>query len=96
MTASPSPAQRVLVPEHVTTRDLHGELVLLNFDSETYFGLDAVGTRIWSVLSESETVEDGVQTLLGEFDVEEERLRRDVSALLEKLIDGGLVELRDV
>ena len=32
--------------------------------------------------------------LLGEFDVEPERLRHDVTTLVRNLVDGGLVELR--
>ncbi len=95
MTAPISFAQRVGVPEHVATRDLHGELVLLNFDSEIYFGLDEIGSRMWEVLSQAPSIEAGVQALLGEFDVEEERLRADVQRLLGELVGGGLVELRD-
>ncbi len=87
---------RVTVPEHVATRDLDGELVLLNYDSESYFGLDEIGTRMWQVLQASATIEDGVATLLEEFDVSGERLRDDVAGLLRRLIDGGLVELQPV
>ena len=50
MTAEIPFDRRLTVPEHVASRDLDGELVLLNYDSETYFGLDEVGTRIWEVL----------------------------------------------
>lgn len=85
---------KVCVPAHVATRDLDGELVVLNFDSETYFGLDAVGARMWDVLSTSPTIEAGVQELLAEFDVDDDRLRTDVANLLQRMVDGGLVELQ--
>lgn len=87
---------RLTVPEHVASRDLDGELVLLNYDSETYFGLDEVGTRIWEVLQAAATIEAGVAELLEEFDVTPEQLRGDVQRLLGELIDGGLVELQPV
>ena len=87
---------KVCVPAHVATRELDGELVVLNFDSETYFGLDAVGARMWEVLSTSPTVESGVQQLLTEFEVDDARLRTDVAALLQRMVDGGLVELQPV
>jgi hypothetical protein len=96
MTSSFSFDQKVCVPAHVATRDLDGELVVLNFDSETYFGLDAVGARMWEVLSTSPSIEAGVQQLLTEFDVDDARLRTDVAALLGKMVDGGLVELQPV
>lgn len=78
----------------VATSDLHGELVLLNFATETYYGLDEVGARIVTVLTEGPSIERGVQTLVDEFDVEEEQLRADVHQLIGELLDGGLVELR--
>jgi hypothetical protein len=87
---------RVTVPEHVATRDLDGELVLLNYESESYFGLDEVGTRIWEVLQAAPSIEVGVDQLLDEFDVSPEQLRQDVQRLLGELIDGGLVELQAV
>ena len=42
----------VAISEDVVSRDLEGEAVILNLDSGTYFGLDRVGTRIWSLLQE--------------------------------------------
>ncbi len=88
--------RRVVVPEHVATRRLDDELVLLNYDSETYFGLDDIGTQMWEVLCAAPSLEAGVQQLLDQFDVEPERLRADVTALVRRLIDGGLVELQPV
>ena len=84
---------RVVVPEHVAARELDGELVLLNFDTERYFGLDDVGTRILEVLREAPSVEAGMPALLEEFDVDEAQLRADVATLLGQLLDGGLVGL---
>ena len=52
--------QRITVPEHVLMRELEGESVLLNLDSERYFGLDETGTRMWSVLSTCKSIEPAV------------------------------------
>lgn len=84
---------RVCTPPHVVSRRLDDELVLLNLDSESYFGLDDVGTRMWEALSSSDSVEAGFQQLLAEYDVDETTLRADVERLLEQLVDAGLVEL---
>jgi hypothetical protein len=85
--------RRLAVPQNVATRELDGELVLLNFDTESYYGLDEVGARIWEVLRDAPSVEAGVAQLLHEFEVEEPTLRADVEALLTQLVDGGLVAL---
>jgi len=35
------------IPEGVVSREIEGETVLLNLESGRYFGLNAVGTRVW-------------------------------------------------
>lgn len=81
------------VPEHVLTRTLEGEAVLLNLETETYFGLDEVGTRIWTALLASPSVELACATLREEFDVEPSVLRADVEKLVKELLESGLLHL---
>jgi len=42
---------RVIVPEHVLVRVLDKESVLLNIETERYFGLDETGTRMWQLVT---------------------------------------------
>lgn len=93
MTGETTGDKRVRMAPHVSTSEVHGELVLLNFASETYFGLDRVGARIVTVLTAEESVERAVAVLLDEFDVDAHRLRADVDRLVGELVAGGLVEL---
>jgi hypothetical protein len=90
-----SSASRVSVPPGVLVSKAGEESVLLNLDSERYFGLDPVGTRMWEVLGAHGTMEAAYETLLAEFDVEPEQLRRDLYELVEKLSEHGLVEVSD-
>jgi hypothetical protein len=87
------PKVRVCVPDRVLFHKLGGEAVLLNLDSGKYYGLDAVGTRMWTLLTEHGEVEPAYQALLDEFEVGEEQLRRDVRRLVDDLIDHGLLEI---
>ncbi len=84
---------RVTLPKDVLLSGVQGESVLLNLKSERYFGLDEVGTRMLSVLTESNSVQAAYDTLLKEYDVEAEALRQDLTSLIDKLIDQGLVEM---
>ena len=43
---------RLRIADDVVVRDLAGESVLLNLSTGTYFGLDAVGTRLWHLIAE--------------------------------------------
>lgn len=81
-------------PEHVVLRELEGEAILLNLETETYFGLDEVGTLIWNALVAAPSVEGACELLLDELDVEPAVLRRDVEKLVGELLEAGLLELR--
>jgi hypothetical protein len=85
---------RAAVPADVLVQELQGESVLLNVRSGRYFGLDEVGTRMWAALTSAESLRAACEALEGEYDVERERLERDVRALVGKLVEHGLVEVR--
>jgi len=79
------------IPKDVVFRDLAGESVILNLETGIYFGLNEVGTRIWSLLVEHGDKNKVVQGMLAEFNVEEQDLRRDVDKLLQELSEKGLL-----
>jgi hypothetical protein len=83
---------RVVVPTHVLLQHVGEESVLLNLKTETYFGLDPVGTSMWDALTKAETVDGAYQELLSAFEVEPRRLREDLEGLIENLLRNGLLE----
>ena len=80
------------VSKDVLFQEVSGETVLLDLASESYFGLDEVGTRIWTLLNEDKTAVEMVDVLLEEYEVERETLEGDVRDLLTALIEAGLLE----
>ncbi|HEY2460015.1 MAG TPA: PqqD family protein [Candidatus Acidoferrum sp.] len=86
-------ADRVVVPPHVLFRLLDKESVLLNLETERYFGLDETGTRMWELLTNSANIESAYRQLLAEFDVEPELLRANLTELLGRLMEGGLLQV---
>lgn len=82
---------RVTTAADVVVRDLAGEAVLLHLGSGTYFGLNAVGTRVWHLLVQHQSIEAIVPLLLQEFDVDERRLRSDLDALVAGLLAKRLL-----
>lgn len=86
-------SDRIKVPEDVLISGLQDESVLLNLESEKYFGLDEVGTRMLNVLTVSNSIEAAFQLLVQEYDVDHETLRRDLIALVDQLNTQGLVEV---
>lgn len=86
-------AQRLSIPDNVMFRELEGESVILDLDSESYFGLDTVGTRMWQLLTDGDSIQTAYDILLDEFDVDAETLRADLEELLDELTSKGLVEI---
>lgn len=83
---------RVAIPETVLFRELDGEAVLLATGSGKYFGLNEVGTRMWTLLRQHGEVESACRALLQEYDVPEARLREDLVHFVDTLAIRGLIE----
>lgn len=83
----------LMIPDHVMSRQVGEETVILDLGSGIYFGLDPVGARIWHLLSEGNSLEQVVTTLSGEYDVATEALQKDVRALVDELVNRGLVQV---
>lgn len=86
---------RITTPDGVLFREIAGEAVLLNLNSESYFGLDEIGTRLWAALTTSPSIEAAHRVLLDEFEVEADILRADLDAFIAKLVEAGLVAVED-
>jgi len=84
---------RVKLPDDVLVSGLQAESVLLNLDSERYYGLNDVGTRMLTVLTSSSSIEAAYTTLLDEYEVDAEVLRSDLISTIERLAENGLVEI---
>ena len=70
-----------------------GESVILNLGNEMYYGLDPVGTTMWSALVDSKSVEGALTILLSCYDVDEPSLRNDLADFVHALEDRDLVDV---
>jgi len=86
-------SDRVTVPNEILISNLQDESVILNLNSERYFGLDNVGTRMLSVLSNSDSIEAAYESLAQEYNVDRQVLRDDLIVLVENLLQQGLVTI---
>lgn len=82
---------RFEIPAQTMARDLNGETVILDLASGTYYSLDPVGSRIWTLLDQGQSLADICQTLMAEYEVAEDQLTSDVVALATTLLDKRLV-----
>jgi hypothetical protein len=77
--------------DDVVAREVGGEMVLLDLVSGTYFGLGAVGSRVWEQLSQGEASLAQLADLIeAEFDAPREVIERDLAELIGQLVDKQL------
>ena len=87
--------KRVCAAPNVLIREMQGEAVLLNLDREVYYGLDAVGTHMWTVLTQASSFEEALSALTDEYEVEAIELEADLRRFVDELRDAGLVDVHD-
>lgn len=73
--------------------DLGGEVAILNTESAKYYGLNAVGARIWELIQKPTRVAEVRDALVEEYDVAAERCQAELLGMLEALAAAGLIEV---
>jgi hypothetical protein len=84
----------VAASDDAVFRELDGESVLLNLESGMYFGLDAVGTRVWQLAGGGGSLRGIRERLVEEYDAEPSIIERDLLALADTLVTKGLWTLK--
>lgn len=72
------------------------EIVALNIETGTCYGLNAVGSRIWTMLEGPIRISDICTTLVTEYEVSPETCERDVLDLIEALRAEEMIVVTDV
>lgn len=85
---------RVVATDNHVSSDLAGEEVILNLSNGVYYGLNPVGSQIWTLIQTPQSMGDVCDALQETYDdVDPEVLARDVHALLTDLHDAELIEV---
>ncbi|MEA1953786.1 MAG: PqqD family peptide modification chaperone [Campylobacterota bacterium] len=85
--------KKVTFADTIFAQEVDGEMVLLDMNSENYFGLDAVGTSIWQAMEKNRSLKEVLDVLLEEYDVEYDVLEKDLLLFVDKLLDNQLIEV---
>jgi hypothetical protein len=75
--------------------EIGGEIVILNLNNGVYYGLDPVGSRIWSFIQTPRLVTEIRDFMLAEYEVEPARCEADLFTLLDNLLDQSLITLEE-
>jgi hypothetical protein len=82
---------RLSQPPNVLLQDLNGDAVLLNLSNGQYYGLDENSYHMYKALLAGESVQAAYESLLGEYEVEPSRLKKDLDQFLVHLLENGLL-----
>ena len=75
----------------VVSREVEGEAVILNLDTSTYFGLNDIGTHIWRLLSEGQSLGTILDVLHREYEAPRATLERDLLEVVAELESKQLI-----
>ena len=81
------------MPSTVFTQVIDEEIVILDTQSENYFGLDTMATVMWEQLRVNPSLEALVQYMLEEYDVQEYVLKEDIKMFINNLVKNKLITL---
>jgi len=74
----------------VVTREVGDDLMLLDLESGTYFGLDPVGSEVWQAAERNLSLAETCDRLEAGYDVARGQLEQDVLALAGQLVEQRL------
>ena len=89
-----SPETYLVATSRQLSCELDADTVILHLDSGFYYGLNDVGASIWKLLQEPRRLSDLREAILAEYDVDGATCQRDLEAVLQRLTEAGLVEVR--
>lgn len=83
----------IRIKSDVVSRNMEGEEVMLDLASGVYYGLNEVGSRIWSFIEKGSETESIVREIASEYGKDEKQIEKDLKDLVETLEKKGLIEL---
>lgn len=88
-----SPTERFRCGSDVLSTRLGDETVLLHLKDGVYYGLNEVGTRVWTLLGEQpRSLDSLLDEILAEFEVTRDRCSEDLLELAGELLSKNLIE----
>lgn len=90
---NPYEHERVGATQEAVACEFGDGLALLNLKSNTYYSLNGVGAFVWELIQEPKSIADIRGAVLERYNVDAERCKADVDALLKGLAENGLARL---
>jgi hypothetical protein len=88
-----TPSTIVVRSRSITSAPIGHETAMLNIEQGRYYGLDDIGTYIWQLLEEPQSVDQVCTRLLARYDVDAGTCQQHAIAFLKGLLKAGVVDV---
>lgn len=96
MTLAPRADCVIKAVERQVSTVLDGEAVILQLETGVYFGLNPVGTHIWTLLqARPYTAQELAASILDTFEIDHETCLKDLQHFLDRMVQKRLVEFQE-
>ena len=85
--------KKITIPKTVFVQRVDDEMVIMDTQSENYFGLDAIGSQMWQILVKESSLKSLKKRILAMYEVEESVLERDIEIFVNELLKNKLITI---
>jgi len=75
----------------IIASDMDGDTVMMSIERGEYLGMGEVGTRVWRLLEQPNSIQEIARQICLEFTVDETTCQADILAFADELIQNGLI-----
>ena len=83
----------VVQTDNLLDSEIDDELIVMSINAGKYYGMDAIGARIWLLLTQPRQIFEICEQLQLEFDVDRATCELDVMEFIQQLTDARLVQI---
>jgi hypothetical protein len=84
---------RVTCSPDLVAANMDGETVMMSLERGAYFGLGGIGSRVWELLAEPQSLRQLTQVLCDEYEVDPAVCEADVQRFAQALMQNGLINV---
>ncbi len=86
-----SPTQMFQRNPNIVASEIDNEMVMMDENFESYFGLQAIGTEVWNLLERPNSIEKIANNLMQKYDVPLPQCIDDLTSLFSDFIENGMI-----
>jgi hypothetical protein len=84
---------KIVGETNIVFNEMDGETIMMSIENGEYYGINSIGSRIWTLLESPKAVSEICDTLLRDYDVTPEQCAQDVLHFLNKMAEKGVVRI---